>query len=90
MQCFGHYKPVLVDVTDSGALKELQQPPPTMLKGYLNNDNYNIEHISEKVLLPVQVEKCKLWLEHLKTIVEKRCYCNKKVKEKKLVCQTLV
>ena len=44
---------VLVDVTDSGALKELQQPPPTMLNGYLNNDNYNIEHISEKVLLPV-------------------------------------
>jgi len=43
-----------------------------MLKGYFysNNDDCNKEHISEKVLLPVGLEECKIWLEHLKAIVE--------------------
>ena len=70
-QCFGHYKSVFVDVTDNSVLKKLQQPPSTMLKRYFSNDNgYTVECISEKVLLPV--EECKIWLEHLKTIVENR------------------
>ena len=70
-QCFGHYKSVFVDVTDSVALRKLQQPPSAMLKEYFNNYNeYTIECISKNVLLPV--EECKIWLEHLKTIVENR------------------
>ena len=77
-QCFGHYKSMFVDVTDSAALKKLQQPPSKMLKGYFSNYNDDtIECISEKVLLPV--EECKIWLEHLKTIVENHKRGAKKV-----------
>ena len=65
-QCFGYNKSVLIDVTDSSALKELQQPPPTMLKGYFKNDDCKYQ----RRLLTV--EECKIWLEHLKTIVENR------------------
>ena len=70
-QCFGHYKSIFVDVTDKAELKKLQQPPSTMLKRYFSDDDgHTMEYLSEKVLLPI--EGCKIWLEHLRTVLENR------------------
>lgn len=70
-KCSGHYKSSFVNIKNKAALKKLQKPPSTVLKEFFNNDNgETIESISKKVLL--QVEESKMWLEHLKGIVENR------------------
>ena len=56
-------------VENKAALKQLQKPPSTVLKQFFNNANgETIESISKMVLLPV--EESKMWLEHLKSVVE--------------------
>ena len=74
--CSGHYTTQLVDVTDNGALTKIAQPPSVTLKQLFSSDNNivfdeeKVQSAAKEVLLPP--EECKIWLQHLQTVVENR------------------
>lgn len=74
--CSGHYMVKMVDVKNTSALKELPKPPSITTKEVFatrRDDELSdefIQELSKRVLLPP--EECRIWLEHLKTILENR------------------
>lgn len=73
--CSGHYKTVYVDIHDNHALSKLPMPPSVVLKELFSANNGKIEErmlndIAKRVLLPP--EECKIWLQHLQSVVENR------------------
>lgn len=64
-----------MDVRDSHALSTLLKPPSVVVKELFTANNGKIEgtmidDIAKSVLLPP--EECRMWLEHLRTVVENR------------------
>ena len=73
--CSGHYKTLLVDVTDSHAVSAVAKPPSATLKQLFSSNKGKVsdemvENAAKKVLLPPN--ECQIWLNHLQTVTENR------------------
>ena len=71
--CAGHYKILTVDVTAKVEKKKILQSPSIVLKSLLPkilSRTLSIKDAAKSVLLPE--EDCKIWIEHIKTVVENR------------------
>ena len=71
--CAGHYKILTIDVTAKAEKKKIIQPPSIVLKRLLPkilSHEMSIKEAAKSVLIPE--EDCKIWIEHIKTVVENR------------------
>lgn len=71
--CLGHYKTVLIDVTDQSALSSIAPPPSTVLKEEFSKAPRHqvtgdlLEKAAKKALL--STDDARIWLEHLQTVL---------------------
>ncbi len=75
LSCCGHYATKLFDVTDPEILSKVPKPPSAQLKQLFSQaknivTDELVKKAAQEVLLPT--EECRIWLIHLKTVMENR------------------